>query len=208
LIAVTVLQQRDFMETMHDIWADLGARVRRYIGKRVSDSHIADDLTQDVMLKVQGHWDSRPTEERRKAWVFAIARNRVIDYYRARATRERSGTVDEIAAETSEDLQQETAGTLGPCLVRMMELLPAPYREGIKLADVEGLAQQVVAERTGMSLTGAKSRVQRARQQLREMVEDCCQVEQDRRGNVMEFMRTERSKRYCTEDNQNCDCVT
>jgi RNA polymerase sigma-70 factor, ECF subfamily len=73
---------------------------------------------------------------------------------------------------------------LTPCLVRMVERLPEPYREAMKLVDFEGLSQQQLADRMDISLSGAKSRVQRARQQLREMVLDCCRVEWDGRGST------------------------
>ena len=81
--------------------------------------------------------------------------------------------------------------------MRMVERLPEPYREAMKLADFEGLSQQEVADRTGVSLSGAKSRVQRARRQLREMILDCCHVERDVRGNVVDYETTERTPRYC-----------
>ena len=84
----------------------------------------------------------------------------------------------------------------------MVDRLPEPYRAAVALADVEGLGRQEIADRLGLSLSGAKSRVQRGRQQLRAMFLDCCNVERDGRGNVMEYHPTERSGRYCGEDGQ------
>jgi RNA polymerase sigma-70 factor (ECF subfamily) len=76
----------------------------------------------------------------------------------------------------------------------------------MKLADIEALSQQEVADRTGISLSGAKSRVQRARQQLREMILDCCKVERDARGNVVDCETTERSSRYCGDEDGKPQC--
>jgi RNA polymerase sigma-70 factor (ECF subfamily) len=78
----------------------------------------------------------------------------------------------------------------------------------MKLVDFGGLSQQELADRVGISLSGAKSRVQRARQMLREMVLDCCRVERDGRGNVTDYETTERSARYCglnDEGRPKCD---
>ncbi|MBI3467599.1 MAG: winged helix-turn-helix transcriptional regulator [Planctomycetes bacterium] len=60
------------------------------------------------------------------------------------------------------------------------------YREAIRLAEIEGLSQQEVAERLGLSLSGAKSRIQRGRAMFREALERCCQFEFDRRGNLLD----------------------
>src|SRR5688500_8702238 len=189
------------METMQDIWSELGGRLRSFIAGRVNDAHAADDITQDVLLKVQTQLHTLPPEDKLPAWVFAIARNAVVDYYRSRAVRSHANVEDVDAAAPPDD--GHDAGPqqqLARCLERMVEQLPEPYREAMKLADVEGLTQQEVAARVGVSLSGAKSRVQRARQQLREMILDCCKVERDGRGGVVDMERTERSATYCGDD--------
>ena len=195
------------METLHDIWVDLGTRLRRFVGSRVNDEHAADDITQDVMLKVQSQLDALPPEEKLPAWVFAVARNSITDYYRSRAVRDHADIADaEPVSDETEIRQRDALRDLTPCLARMVEHLPEPYRTAMKLADFEGLSQQEVADRAGISLSGAKSRVQRARQMLREIILDCCNVERDARGRVVDFETTERSSRYCGGDDGKPRC--
>jgi RNA polymerase sigma-70 factor (ECF subfamily) len=188
------------MESLQGVWQDLGARVRRFVGSRVNDPHAADDITQDVMLKVQSNLDSLPPEEKLPAWVMAVARNTVIDHYRARSVRESAG--GDVPEEPVSDVADDASASrdLAACLGRMVEQLPEPYRTALKLADLQGLSQQEIADREGMSLSGAKSRVQRARHQLGEMIRDCCRAEQDARGNVIDYETTDRSARYCGDD--------
>ena len=195
------------MHKFRDMWDDLALRVRRFVATRVSDTHAADDITQDVMLKVQTRLDAMPPEDKLPAWVFAVARNAVIDHYRARAVRDHADIedVDPVADDTGVE-QQAAVRELTPCLLRMVEQLPEPYREAMKLADFEGLSQLQIADRAGISLSGAKSRVQRARQHLREMILDCCNVERDARGNVMDYEATERSSRYCGNNEGKPQC--
>ena len=189
------------METIQDIWGELGTRLRRFITSRVSDPHVAEDITQDVLLKVQTQLDAVPREDKLPAWVFAVARNAVIDHYRARAISDHADIADVQPVAEAGGLEQQTAiRELAPCLLRMVEILPEPYRAAMKMADFEGLSQQEIADRAGISLSGAKSRVQRARQQLRDMLLDCCKVERDARGNVMDYETTERSSRYCGDE--------
>jgi RNA polymerase sigma-70 factor, ECF subfamily len=186
------------MNALEPIWADLATRVRRYVGRRINDVHAAEDVTQDVLLKVGARLDAPPDGDTLPAWVFAAARNAVIDHYRARAVRDHADLAEhEEVAGDDEAERRDAVAELTPCLLRMVEQLPEPYRTAMKLADIEGLPQQEVADRGGLSLSGAKSQVQRGRKMLREMILDCCNIERDARGNVMDYETTARSSRYC-----------
>src|SRR5688500_10519713 len=117
------------MQALTDIWAELGQRVRRFIGTRVSDSHAAEDITQDVMLKVQTRIDQLPAEEKLPAWVFAIARNAIVDHYRATAVRDHADLATAAGlAEDDAGEQQRAIQELAPCLAKMVEQVPEPYR--------------------------------------------------------------------------------
>jgi RNA polymerase sigma-70 factor (ECF subfamily) len=188
----------NLVHTVQKIWSEMGGSVRRYVGTRVRDPNVADDITQDVMLKVQSRLGELPPEDKLPAWILIVARNAVIDHYRARSVRAHADVHEiEPADVVAEDEPQGALRDLTPCVSRMIELLPEPYRQAMKLADINGLSQQELADRAGLSLSGAKSRVQRARQMLREMVLDCCRVERDGRGKVMDYQATTRSSRYC-----------
>jgi RNA polymerase sigma-70 factor (ECF subfamily) len=177
-----------------NVWADLREGVRRFVARRVRDAHAAEDIAQDVMLKVRANLPALPAGERLHAWVIAVARNSVVDHYRARAKDAALAEAEILAAdEPSPDPSAELAG----CLARMIERLPQPYGEALRLADIEGLSQQELADRAGVSLSGAKSRVQRAREKLRAMLLDCCDIERNRHGGVVDYRTTPRSKDYC-----------
>jgi RNA polymerase sigma-70 factor (ECF subfamily) len=194
-------------QSMRTDWADLTARVRGFVRRRVKDRHAAEDIVQDVLLKVQAQMGAAPAEDRLSAWVFAVARNAIVDHYRQRAARDHAdvANVDPMAEAPPGD-EDAAARDLAPCLLRMIEHLPEPYRQAVKLAELEGVTQRELAHRVGVSLSGAKSRVQRARQQLREMVLDCCHVEHDRRGNVIDFETTKRSAGYCGDADGKPQC--
>jgi RNA polymerase sigma-70 factor (ECF subfamily) len=86
--------------------------------------------------------------------------------------------------------QDEPGGVraeLAGCLRPMIERLSKDYREAIVLVEFDGLTQQAAAGRLGISLPGMKSRVQRGRKLLRRMLDDCCLIELDRRGGVVDF---------------------
>ena len=69
------------------------------------------------------------------------------------------------------------------------------YSEALLLTDYEGLSQRELATRLGLSFSSAKSRVQRAREMLRQLLLDCCHFEFDRLGRVVDYQ-------------PRCDCCT
>ena len=187
------------MKSTTDVWEAMASPLRRFIGRRVRDRHAAEDIAQDVMLKVQAHLHGLQSEEKLAAWVFRVARNAVTDYYRSprsRPTAELGDANDLPTTEASGEAEAVTA-ELSACLRPMIERLPQPYRQALELTEFEGLTQQELADRVGIGLSGAKSRVQRAREQLKAMLLDCCKIELDGRGGVVDHQRTDRSDAYC-----------
>ena len=193
------------MGTQTDVWAEMAGPLRRFVGRRVRDRHAAEDVTQDVMVKVQTWLKERPPPENLAGWVYQVARNAVTDYHRSPRSRPSAGIEDVVeppaeAAGEGEDVTAELAACLRP----MVERLPQPYREAVEFTEFEGLTQQALAGRLGISLSGAKSRVQRARDQLRAMLLDCCRIKTDGRGEVVDCQRTERSDGYCDGGQRGC----
>jgi RNA polymerase sigma-70 factor (ECF subfamily) len=168
------------------IWAHFSADLRRFIRRRVADDHAADDLLQETFVRVHRHLPALEDADRVAAWVYQIARNVVRDHHR-RAANPVVGLADADPADESEDgLGQLRCRACG-WLDEMIGSLPEGYREAVQLAEVESLPQQEVADRLGLSLSGAKSRIQRGRAMLKDALEACCHFEIDRRGNVMDY---------------------
>lgn len=181
--------------TSSNAWSDLHAAVRAFVGRRVRDAHSADDIAQDVMLKVQAHLGtSSIADEKLDAYVFRVARNAVIDHYRARRDASSIESADAVAAEND---QPTPAMELSQCVRQIIERLPADYAQALTLTDLEGLSQQQLADRIGLSLSAAKSRVQRGREKLGAMILDCCTVERDHAGGVVDYATTPRTAKYC-----------
>src|SRR5262252_2378026 len=74
-----------------------------------------------------------------------------------------------------------------PCIRAMVLSLPAQDRQALILTEYQGLTQKELAQRLGLSLSGAKSRVQRAREKLKQQLLACCHFELDRRGHIIDY---------------------
>ena len=94
---------------------------------------------------------------------------------------------DELFHEDTKEEDNRAQSELARCLVPLLNELPEPYRQVLRLTEFEGATQREAASQLGLSLSGAKSRVQRARKMLREVLLKCCRVELDRRGGVVDY---------------------
>lgn len=166
------------------VWYEFSAPLKGFILKRVGDEQCAEDILQDVFLQVHRHLESLRDERRLESWLYQITRNAVADFYRRRQIIP-ALTDDLPVAPADED--EELRAALGTSVRHMIDDLPEEYRIPLILDVIEGVPQAEIGARLGISLSGAKSRVQRARAKLREMLFDCCHFEFDRVGRVIDY---------------------
>ena len=180
------------------IWSEFSDRLRAFIRRRVDSAADAEDILQDVFLRIHRHAGSLEHQERLVSWLFQVTRNAVTDYYRAPVRRrelpvgappdleEAAGHAGAWSEDEDEALDQ-AGRELAHCLRPMLSRLPDHYREAVTLIDLEGLSQQDAANQAGLSLSGMKSRVQRGRRALEQVMHDCCRIETDTGGRIMEY---------------------
>ena len=171
------------------MWAEFAGRLRAFVARRVPAGIEPDDVVQEVFVRVVRHLPSLRDAQRIEAWLFQIARNTLWDAMRARQRRDSRTDAQEvdIAAEADTEDVGAAEAELAPCLTPMVARLAEPYRSAIELTSVQGLTQTEAAKRVGVSVSGMKSRVQRARDQLKEMLLRCCDVDVDRRRGVADY---------------------
>ena len=191
-----------------EIWQQIHHGLRAFIAKRVANEAEVDDIVQDVWIKMQRGLDGLKDQSRLISWIYQIARHAIIDHYRTPGRRRempaglaadldahQSSSTRTTASEDSGQLRTELAGCLRP----MIERLSGEYRQAVILVDLEGLAQQEAAAQLGLSLSGMKSRVQRGRRQLKEMLEACCTIELDRRRGVADYDLRDQQDKSCRD---------
>jgi RNA polymerase sigma-70 factor (ECF subfamily) len=172
------------------VWRDFHARLLSFIARRVSDRDSAEDILQEVMVRIHRHAGELERSSAVGAWVHQIARNAIADHYRkASGRRERPAGIDLDRRQPPvlEDAPGDLRGELAACLRPLVERLPALQREALTLTELEGLTQATAAARLGLSTSGMKSRVQRGRAQLKKLLTACCEIELDRRGGVRSY---------------------
>ena len=176
-----------------ELWHSFRTPLRRFVLSRVRDEATADDILQEIFIKMHTQLSTVRDATRVAPWLFRIASNAVVDHFRQPAQYELDEKVTGRLAQTEE--ADDSEARIASSLMAMIDDLPESYREAVRLTEVEGLSQVELAERLGISVSGAKSRVQRGREKLRNLLLECCHVELDRRGNVISYEK----RKSCSE---------
>jgi RNA polymerase sigma-70 factor (ECF subfamily) len=186
--AVHVDEERPTREQLDASWDETFERLRSFIAARVGDDDLAADIAQDVLVRsiaagALGRVD-KPT-----AWLYRSARNAVIDHYRTRHVHDPLDPAADLWPEPEpvDDRPNDATRELARCLQPLVAQLPEIYRQALDRVDVAGQSHRDAAADVGISTSGMKSRVQRARRQLKDLLTDCCAVQVDRLGAVSSY---------------------
>lgn len=170
------------------LWEAFATRLRGFVASRVTNHADVDDILQDVFIKIQRGVGDLRDEDRLTAWMFRTTQNTIIDYYRS-APRWRERPVDTLhdvdiqpGADAQFDDPSLVRAEVSACLRPLVEELPDHYRRALELVDLGGISQTEAAGMLGLSVSGVKSRVQRARRQLFDRLSALCTVTIDARG--------------------------
>ena len=177
------------------IWTEFGGRLRAFIARRVGNEADADDVLQEVFLRIHRYRATVARDDRLVPWLFQVTRNAIADFHRAPERRRElpAGVAGDLEfawadpAPGPDDPDAATSLELAACLQPMIDRLPPGDREAVALVDLGGVPQREAAERVGLSVSGMKSRVQRGRQALKGLLDDCCRLELDAGGRVTDY---------------------
>ena len=190
------------------VWRELHADLRRFLLRRVGREELADDLLQEVFLRIHRRIGALDDIDRLHGWVYRIAGNVVIDHYRSTAKRESPAAAPETindSAQTDEaGVDEELNAEVARWLASMVEHLPETYREAVRLSELERMPQADIARQLGLSVSGAKSRVQRGREMLKASLDRCCRFELDQRGNILDYSQQQPGSDCCGD----ADCTS
>lgn len=163
-------------------WKAQERALRGWLIHQLHDHALAEDLLQEVFLKALRQGERFCSIENARAWLFEVSRNTLADHLRrARETVELPMElyIDEEAPPPIDGLVN--------CLPRVLAELAAEDRDAIRCCDLEGMSQAAFADKLGLTLPAAKSRVQRARVRLKAQLARACQVNFNEQGEVCCF---------------------
>ncbi|RDV17059.1 RNA polymerase sigma factor SigZ [Pontibacter diazotrophicus] len=158
------------------------AQLRGFVQKRVQDKEEANDILQQLYLKLYKNCEQLQEVHNLKAWLYQITRNTVYDFFRESSRRQPLGAEAELP---EEELPEQARHEVEALVEPLINLLPLEYAEPLRMSELEGISQKEIAERLGISYSGAKSRIQRGREKLKQLFLECCHLEFSHNGQVI-----------------------
>ena len=174
------------------IWHQLHEALVSFVRRRVSSDQDAEDIVQDVFVRIHRQLGTLRHTESMHAWVYKIARNAIADHYRGWARTDRMVEAARIQATDGGPVGDvvalaEPSPELDSCLNELIGELPQSYADALRMTELGDMTQQEAATSLGLSVSGMKSRVQRGRRQLEVLLGQCCHFELDRRKGIIDY---------------------
>jgi RNA polymerase sigma-70 factor, ECF subfamily len=182
------------MNATEEIWKEYHANLFAFIRRRVDDEMVAEDILQDIFIRIHAQINTLKDRSKLKGWLYQITRNAIIDHYRSRKpVSELPKWLEEPQTSLEENIKQE----LSSCLIPMIQKLPEKYRHAVQLSEIEERTQNEIAKNENISLSGAKSRVQRGRALLKAMLHDCCAFEISKSNRPIDYRKKDDGCKFC-----------
>lgn len=154
------------------IWEDFQLELKGFIVNRVKKQADADDILQDVFIKIIHNESKLTAAENMRSYLYGMVRNAVSDYFRKqKAQLDFNELPNVFSEEESEDLYEKLAIC---CVAPFIDQLPEKYKTALIDVELNGVPQKQLAHDLGLSYSAAKSRVQRGREKLKHMILGCC----------------------------------
>jgi len=172
------------MQGIIKIWEDFNQAIRDYVESRIGKQALVDDIVQDVFLKLMNKIATIEEVNDIQPYLFKMAKNTITDHFRAQKKLA-------IPTNLAQDLDQQKDGLdlnqiiSKHCIIPFIENLDSKYKEALMLSEIEKMPQKELAKHLNISYSGAKSRVQRGREKLKESLMACCNFETDSYGNLI-----------------------
>jgi RNA polymerase sigma-70 factor (ECF subfamily) len=155
--------------------------LHNFIKTKVFDDDIVKDILQEVSIKLYDSLQKKTEIENYKNWLFQVARNTIADYYRDLEKHKKLNASEQKINLDSSACVCDLSGFV------IQQYLPEKYSKPLYMSDIEKKPQQEIAELLNLSLTATKSRIQRARKQLKELVTNCIDISHNNKGQISDF---------------------
>ncbi len=167
-------------DTFTESWLTLQPKLERFIYSKVKSEAETHDILQEVFIKAYTHFDSLKDIEKIPQWVFSITRNEVNAFFNTQKKTQQF--LPDVSVE-----ENHLNEHFEDCITGFVDSLPPKYSKAVRLSDIENISQKEVAKKLDISYSGAKSRVQRGREKLKTLMEQCCTIQHDNYGNIIDY---------------------
>ena len=177
---------------VHQIWQEFHKELKGFILNKTRDENDAEDVLQESFLKIIQNIDKINASDNMRAYLFTMVRNTLYDFFKKKSiVLEHQDSHEVFNEEETESLNDSIAQC---CIKPLIHQLPQAYKEALLITEFQNISQKGLAQQLNISYSGAKSRVQRAKEKLKNLILQCCNFEYDAYGNFLE------------QKSKNCNC--
>lgn len=174
------------------IWENFHTELKAFIQNKTRNAADTDDILQDAFMRIIRNWDKVNQSENLRLYLYGIVRNTLYDHFNQQKKVLDTAELTEVL--TTEEDQSLNATVADCCIKPFIHKLPEQYREALLMTEFQDVSQKKLAEQLGISYSGAKSRVQRGKEKLKELLIACCPYKSDVYGNLL------------SSETNNCNC--
>ncbi len=171
----------DTYQQVWNLWADYEDALKKYVFKYAKSEEVTKDIVQDTLLKVHKSCCSDKEIQNIRSWLFQIAYNSMMDFFKSE--RKATNLIKRQITDNQNDMYQELSVYIEP----LIGFLPEKYGAALRMADIEGLKQQEIADKLNLSLSATKSRIQRGRKLLKEEIHSCFHTKESSNSGLTDF---------------------
>lgn len=184
---------------INTVWNKFSKELLNFIKGKVNDKYEAEDILQEVFIKIYRNIEQLDNQAKLKSWLYKVTNNSIIDYHRKR--KDSALGIEEVDSERgNEEKNVNMNEEMMTCLKSFLYELPNKYKEALEMYEFKEMKHREISEKLNITLSGSKTRIQRAREKLKEALTECCEMEFDVYGNILEYKQKENFQ--C--QNENC----
>jgi RNA polymerase sigma-70 factor (ECF subfamily) len=187
------------MYDFNELWNEFNQKLMNYINAKVNNTQDAEDILQDVFIKIFSSIERLESQAAIKSWIYKITKNTIIDFYKKKKDVS-------VAPETLYEIEDEKEDVdnmnddISKCIGDMIFALPDKYLSVYDMYEKKNLKHEEIAEALDISVSASKVRLKRAKDMFKDKISKCCDFEVDKYGNIINYL----SKGKCKDCDGRC----
>jgi len=167
------------------LWKQYEKELTAFVRARLFDKSLAADIMQEVAIKIYKNQNILDSIENSRAWLYRLTRNTLIDFYKKNDKAIPSALyILELMTHDTQDEDYE----LGICLANIMSsALNKSDNEILQLSIIEQYSLKEISSKINLTVEGTKTKLKRAKKKLSSAFFDCCSLDKDVQGNIMDY---------------------
>ncbi|MBK5261357.1 MAG: sigma-70 family RNA polymerase sigma factor [Peptostreptococcaceae bacterium] len=183
------------MYDFDELWNEFNQKLLKYFNAKVNNTQDAEDILQDVFIKIFSSIERLESQSAIKPWIYKITKNTIIDFCKKKKSIS-------VAPETLYEIEDEKEDVdnmnddISKCIGAMIFALPDKYQSVYDMYENKNLKHKEIAEALDISVSSSKVRLKRAKDMFKDELIKCCDFEVDNYGNIIDYHSKGKCK-YC-----------